>query len=242
MKTQFHFAGFSWPRHVVELPKGRLVDRLAAFKRGERREASPYYHQPAPLAGAHPGRGFYHNDAGMPGLRWQWADDVTYDDGRAVIGHTGWYTDDDGAGDTMRGIVFRLPHGRGFLYGWSLGEGMASSVEGAIWPGDDERGAARAADQCAEHAAEKEREYQSRWRAAIDLDDDISEACEDLRALRRKWSSAFRAWIDARQARASVAAGAMLATMRQHREAFAERAEELHELRARLPEFADVER
>lgn len=238
MKTAFTFAGFAWPRHVVELPKGSLRSRLDAFKRGERRDASPYYHEPAPLTGKHPGRGFYHDDAGMPGLRWQYADEV---DG-ARIGHRGWFTDDDGASETMRGVIFRLPHGRGFLYGWTFGEGMAASIGGDIWPGDDETGAARAADQCAESAAEREREYQARWREATMLDDGIFEACEDLRALRRKWSSAFRAWMDARQARASIAAGAMLATMRQHREAFTFAAEMLRNLRARLPDFADVDR
>lgn len=241
MKTQFSFAGFSWPRHVVELPKGTPYARLQARKFNKAHvAASPYYHAPAPImrGNTKPGRSFYLESAGMPGLRWQYADDVE----GAPICHTGWFTDPYGDGDKIRGIVFRLPHARGFLYGWTYGDGMIASINGDIWPADDEAGAAYAADQDAERAAESEREYQERWSAAMALDDDIADACEALRALRRKWSSALCAWIDARQARAGIAASAMLAAMREDRERFKEQADTLRELRARLPEFADVER
>lgn len=239
MKMKFSFAGFNWPRHVVELPKGRIANRLAAFKRGERRDASPYYHAPAPLNGKHPGAGFYLGSAGMPGLRWQWADEVK----DVRIDHKGWYTDEDGAGDLMRGIVIRLPHGRGFLYGWSLGEGMSASIEGDIWPGDDEAGAARAADQCAESMAEDAREHQARWREAADLDREIADACEELRDLRLRWSNALHAHLDAMRKGAGAAADYLqTVTLDRIREDFAKAAEELRTLRERLPEFADVER
>ena len=52
----------------------------------------------------------------------------------------------------------RLPHNRGFLAGWSMGEGMISEIEYAIY--DDEREAAKVADSLAEETAEKEREFQ----------------------------------------------------------------------------------
>ena len=52
----------------------------------------------------------------------------------------------------------RLPHNRGFLAGWSMGEGMISEIEYTVY--DDERDAAWAADSLAENAAEKEREFQ----------------------------------------------------------------------------------
>ena len=52
----------------------------------------------------------------------------------------------------------RLPNNRGFLAGWSMGEGMISEIEYAIY--DDERNAAQVADSLAEDIAEKEREFQ----------------------------------------------------------------------------------
>jgi len=52
----------------------------------------------------------------------------------------------------------RLPHNRGFLAGWSIGEGMISEIEYTIY--DDERDAALAADSIAEEVAEREREFQ----------------------------------------------------------------------------------
>lgn len=88
----------------------------------------------------------------MPGLRWEWADNAAQS-----IHHTGWYTDEYGDGDTIRGLVFRLPHNRGFLAGWSMGEGMASIVAYEVYP--DEVSAALAADDIARYAAEREREY-----------------------------------------------------------------------------------
>ena len=61
----------------------------------------------------------------------------------------------------------RLPHNRGFLVGWSMGEGMISEIEYTIY--DDERNAARAADSLAEEAAEKEREFQESQQEDEDL-------------------------------------------------------------------------
>ena len=52
----------------------------------------------------------------------------------------------------------RLPNNRGFLAGWSMGEGMISEIEYVIY--DNEREAAWAADSLAEKTAEKEREFQ----------------------------------------------------------------------------------
>lgn len=157
--TQFAFAGFAWPRYVANLPAGKLATRLAKAKD---RFAGPYYHAPKPVAGAHPGKGFYLGDQGAPGLRWSWCDEVE----GVRIDHTGWHTDEFGISDTIRGLVFRLPHGRGFLAGWSMGEGMASAVDGYVW--ESEQDAARAADSMAESAAERQREYEERERAEND--------------------------------------------------------------------------
>lgn len=111
----------------------------------------PYYH--APKHGA-TGQSFYLDSDFMPGLRWHYADEVNSD-----IEHTGWYTDDYGDGDKIRGIVFRLPKNRGFLPGWTMGHGMASTVDYDIY--EDIEDCAYCADSMAEIAAEKEREYQA---------------------------------------------------------------------------------
>lgn len=146
----FDFAGFSWPRYVATLPRGTMAKRLAQYKAPV---TGPYYHAPKP-EDAGKGKGFYLDSDGTPGLRWTWADDVQ----GSRIRHTGWFTDET-ADSTIRGVVFRLPKGRGFLAGWSMGESMASAVECEIF--EDEIDCARAADGLAESLAEREREYQA---------------------------------------------------------------------------------
>lgn len=152
LKTEFTFAGFTFPRYVASLPQGSLPKRL---KDSKTRCTGDYFHAPKPIAGRHPGRGFYLEDAGQVFTRWQWADDVV------SLKHTGWFCDEF-QDSKMRGIVARLPHGR-FLAGWSMGEGMASEIDGQIYT--DETEAGRAADSMAESAAETEREYQEEQEA-----------------------------------------------------------------------------
>lgn len=159
--AEFAFAGFTWPRFVADLPKGTMASRLAKAKN---RCTGPYYHAPKPAAGRDNGKGFYLSDAGAPGLRWTWCDEVE-GVGRS-IDHTGWFTDNFGTGEKIRGLVFRLPHERGFLAGWSMGEGMASALEYDVYP--DEISAAHAADSLAESAAEDQREFEERERAEND--------------------------------------------------------------------------
>lgn len=146
---QFNFAGMHFPKHVWTLPKGPIKKRLS-----DRKGActSDYYHAPKPIHGRHPGQGFYLDDAGMPARRWTWCDEVA----GMHISHNGWYCDRFGD-QTIRGIVVRLPHGR-FLAGWSMGERMASAVDGTIYT--DEVEAAYAADEEARVAAEKQIEYE----------------------------------------------------------------------------------
>ncbi len=149
----FSFAGFAWPMRIAEFHTSRHNTRkLSNGREVAARMRFAYYHAPKPIVarGDH-GRGFYLASDGAPGLRWQWADDVA-----RSIRHKGWWTDPHGDGDTIRGLVFRLTHGRGFLAGWSMGEGMASTVEYAIF--EDEVDAARAADELARIAAEREME------------------------------------------------------------------------------------
>lgn len=155
LTPQFNFASFTFPRYIPELTRSKFDRRTSR---------SVYYHSPKPLTGQpHPGKGFYLNDAGSPN-RWKWADKVT----AAHINHIGWFCDEDGDGDKIRGIVVLLPHGK-FLAGWSMGEGMSSEVDGEIYT--DETDAARAADNLAEAAADSEREYQEKERQLIEQEE-----------------------------------------------------------------------
>lgn len=148
--TPFSFAGFTWPRYVARMAQGPAQLRK---KWAVRKVCGEYYHAPRPET-AGTGRGFYLESEGQPFTRWQWCDEV---DG-VRIDHTGWLTDEYGDGERIRGLVAALPHGR-FLAGWSMGEGMASTVEADLY--DTAKDAAYAADSMAERAAEDEREYQA---------------------------------------------------------------------------------
>lgn len=166
---QFSFAGFSWPKYVWTLPNGNLRKRL---ERAINRCTGDYSHAPRPEQ-AGKGGGFYLESAGMPGLRWAWADAV---DG-ARVDHKGWFTNDHHDGDTIRGLIFRLPRSRGFLAGWSMGESMASSVDCDVYETEIE--AARAADDMAERAAESEREYQAKEDEEREEEQERAEAEEE---------------------------------------------------------------
>jgi hypothetical protein len=147
---EFTFAGFQFPKWAWTLPRGSKAKRLASYKNPV---CGPYSISPAPNDCK--GTSFYLDSDFMPGLRWQWCDDVA-----GSIRHTGWFTTEYGDGDKIRGLVMRLPHGRGFLAGWSMGESMISYVESSAY--ESENDAAHAADSLAEDAAEKEREYQEK--------------------------------------------------------------------------------
>jgi hypothetical protein len=148
LTPEFSFAGFTWPRYVAVMAQGRAAMK---HKRELRKVCGGYYHAPTPNASR--GKGFYLNDAGQPGSRWKWADDVA----PCNIRHKGWYCDEY-QDQTIRGIVILLPHGR-YLAGWSMGEGMASAVDSTLYT--DAVEAAHAADEEARIAAEREREYQA---------------------------------------------------------------------------------
>ena len=140
------------PNHYVRPLEGTARQRLREAKRW--RSESPRWWPFGPCGAYHfsfnandKGQGFYLGDELLWSLRWEWCDVVI-----RSIRHTGWFTDEYQS-ETIRGVVFRLPHGRGFLAGWSMGEGMASAVDRYVW--DDEKDAARAADDMAERAAER---------------------------------------------------------------------------------------
>jgi hypothetical protein len=150
LDREFSFAGFDFPKYVWTLPHGGLRKRL---ERARGRCTGDYYHAPKPEHAGR-GKGFYlsEDDGSQIALRWEWADKVE----GVRIRNKGWYCDAHMAADKIRGLVFRLPKGRGFLAGWSMGEGMASSVDCDIY--DTIAAAAYAADRLAEIMAEKELE------------------------------------------------------------------------------------
>lgn len=85
--------------------------------------------------------------------------------------HTGWYADPDGD-NTYVGHVAKLPHGR-YLAGYLMKDNGEWVWFQKLY--DDLEEAARAADGHAEYSAEEERKYQTRWREARDIEDEIEE-------------------------------------------------------------------
>lgn len=161
------FAGFDYPRHVWTLPKGTPAARLAHRRKHGRSPCGPaYYTEPGVIRSARDcERGTYHTDDGPAGgLRWRWCDEVV------DLRHQGWYCDYEMQDDTLRGFVARLPHGRGFIIGWSMGAGMYAVLDYSC-AYDLERDAAYAADSMAEHAAEREREHQREERERFEREE-----------------------------------------------------------------------
>jgi hypothetical protein len=171
MPTQF--AGWSWPRKIPRLvspdycglpePLARLDEARRTLQQVAAKMGRFAYDRHLPRHQfkvntsyyAEPQLGqretfFYLGSDFTPGLRWKWADEVE----DASIGHKGWYSDAF-CDDTIRGFVMALPHSRGFLAGWSMGEGMASAVSYEIH--ETEQRAAYRADQWAERVADDER-------------------------------------------------------------------------------------
>lgn len=147
MKKEFSFAGFNFPKSVFTLPKGKPQER-----KGLKRLTSGYYHAPTPNNKTVIGFYLGCNSGGTPfRLRYKFADEIVN------LRHNGWYCDIYG-NQTIRGIVFTLPNRRGFVAGWTMGEGMCASLDFDIYQTEEE--AAYAADSIAERAAESEREYQ----------------------------------------------------------------------------------
>ncbi|MGH9931704.1 MAG: hypothetical protein ACREA9_21080 [Pyrinomonadaceae bacterium] len=175
----FNFAGFTWPRYLAQLPRGTMVQRLA--RRNAPGGCGPYYLAPKPVTYECDSRGFYLDSDGMPQMRWTWCDEVE----GVRIDHTGWFTDENGDWDKIRGLVFRLPRSRGFLAAWSMGESMASGLDVDIY--DDEQDAARAANDLAEFVADQERENALN----SDDDDDDDDSGEPYDEIKRGMELAF---------------------------------------------------
>jgi hypothetical protein len=119
----------------------------------------------------------YYNPASKDGLRW--IENVS--DGLRVVGfcdevqrkelgysprdeHQGWYTDEDGDREVLRGVVYLLPHGR-YISGYAdpYNDDCARIVFSNVY--ENAIDAARAADELARINAEHEREYNTVWQA-----------------------------------------------------------------------------
>lgn len=123
-----------------------------------RKFCGPYHWTPCEPGG---GRGFYQSSKGLWcdrsgsifSLRLSYANEHL-DSFSRLARIEGYYCDEHGT-DTLQPIVARLPHGRGFLAGWTMGPGMIANIELMIWA--DEREAAIAAHNMAEMDAERSR-------------------------------------------------------------------------------------
>jgi hypothetical protein len=143
-------------------------------KRLKSREfTGPYYWAPTKPG---KGRGFYQSPKGLFCDKAGSTFDLRLAMANEFLGHSrlshinGYFCDIDGDGDTLKPIVARLPHGRGYLAGWTMGAGMAASLDGYIW--EDIEEAARAAHDLAESDAEESREKQAEERAKEESETD----------------------------------------------------------------------
>ncbi len=132
--------------------------RPARERLESRKHCGPYTWQPAKPG---TGRGFYQAQCGLfcdPrgstfDLRLSEANDFI---ATRLKYTSGYFCDMEGEGDTLMPIVARLPRNRGFLAGWTMGEGMCASLDAEIY--HTPQAAAFAAHSLAEQDAEKNRE------------------------------------------------------------------------------------
>lgn len=152
----------------MSIPAGTkivMIDYVMPLEKRKRGVCGPYYRIVPPIQER--GRcGFYHASKGMKmdragssfRLRFQEASDLLPSTAYRLRHIEGYYCDDHGD-QTMVPIVARLPKRRGFLVGWTMGNGMWASLDDAIHYNGEED-AARAAHEDARIAAEIEQEYQ----------------------------------------------------------------------------------
>lgn len=128
-------------------------DRPLAERAASRKVAGPYRWEPSEPG---KGRGFYQASHALEcgdstfRLRLEWANDHLRGSRLSFI--NGYYCDNT---DTLQPIIARLPHGRGFLAGWTMGQGMCASLDGYIYLSEED--AARAAHSTAEFTADENR-------------------------------------------------------------------------------------
>lgn len=125
-------------------------------RRNARKSCGPYHWTPTNAPSK--GRGFYQDCKSLKmdahgstfALRLEEANDLLPSHSR-TRGTTAYWCDDDGF-STLTPIVARLPKGRGFLAGWTMGNGMCASLDSDII--EDAESAAYAAHSVARSTAE----------------------------------------------------------------------------------------
>ena len=151
-----------------------LIDYARPLKaRAEaRRCVGPYRWTPAKPGN---GRGFYQASKGLYCDPRGSSFDLRLEEANNYLGGrlsqiNGYYCDRDGDGDTLQPIIARLPHGRGFLAGWTMGAGMCASLDAYVYETPED--AAHAAHSMAENDAEKNREAEEQDRESYSDEQD----------------------------------------------------------------------
>lgn len=132
-----------------------------------RKCCGPYMWTPA-QAGIDKGRGFYQSSNSLScgdstfDLRLELANDHL----QGRVSHIRGYYADSFQDQTVIPIVARLPHGRGFLAGYTYGPGMCAAIDFDIW--DNIEDCARDAHRIAEMQAEADCEANARAEAELD--------------------------------------------------------------------------
>lgn len=154
-----------------------------------------------------------HESHGYKNVRWVenvscglrlvgFADEIARKEGNwRAIDHKGWFTDDDGDGDTYRGVVYQLParDGECYVYGYA----DPCNDDCALLCFDvtgDKMEAARCADSFAEVCAEEQRDYDRAWRAGRryeTLAEEISDARKEALAIGEEMRRAKRTVVEA---------------------------------------------
>lgn len=156
-------------------PSGHVIttrDYRKPVKARHSRNVGPYCWTVPDAAERSEGRGFYLASKGMQVDPHGSSFDLRLSDANEHLAASrlsdtsGYFTGDD-MSDTLKPIVARLPRSRGFLAGWTMGNGMASNLDTTTIH-DTAEEAARAAHDMAERDAEHEREYQERESARLE--------------------------------------------------------------------------
>lgn len=145
--------------------------RPMAERAKSRKSAGPYRWTPSK---AGQGRGFYSGQDCQPathgaGFRLRLEAANNHLSGR-IASTIGYYCDEGPSGESLMPIVARLPRGRGFLAGWTMGAGMCGALGPDVWP--DAVGAANEAHRMAERDAEASRE-------AVDEGEEFDDESDD---------------------------------------------------------------
>jgi hypothetical protein len=95
-----------------------------------------------------------------------------------TIGHEGWYSNSF-EDETYRGVVYRLPHGRGYFVGYVDSCNDNIYIEYTVE--DSDSAAAHLADDIARCAAERAREYEAHWQDGCAQREALDSALQELR-------------------------------------------------------------